>query len=82
VISPDGQSIAFIALNDLWMMKIGQAPVRLTSDTDRDADPRWTADSRFIYWSTDKNNASALAVDKIDVVTRERTRVAMIRASR
>jgi len=78
VISPDGQSIAFIALNDLWMMNIGQTPVRLTNDTDRDVDPRWTADSRFIYWSTDKNNAGALAVDKIDVVTRERTRVAMI----
>src|SRR5882757_2486727 len=90
VISPDGKSIAFIALNDLWMMKIGEAPddrgvdpqrtapVRLTNDTDRDVDPRWTADGRFIYWSSDKNNAGNLAVDKIDVVTRQRTRVAAI----
>jgi Tol biopolymer transport system component len=85
VISPDGRSVAFIALNDLWMMKIGEkgeksgeAPVRLTSDTDRDVDPRWTRDGRFIYWSTDKNNAGNLAVDKIDVVTRQRTRVAAI----
>jgi Tol biopolymer transport system component/imidazolonepropionase-like amidohydrolase len=96
VISPDGQSVAFIALNDLWMMKIGEAPerltnatdgdldprwtapVRLTNDTDRDVDPRWTADSRFIYWSTDRNNAGNLAVDKIDVATRQRTRVAAI----
>ena len=78
VISPDGSAIAFIALNDLWMMKSGQAPVRLTNDTDRDVDPRWTPDGRFIYWSTDKNNAGALAVDKIDVVTQERTRVAAI----
>ncbi|TMH21187.1 MAG: hypothetical protein E6H64_08845 [Betaproteobacteria bacterium] len=67
-----------IALNDLWMMKIGETPVRLTNDTDRDVDPRWTPDGRFIYWSTDKNNAGALAVDKIDVVTQERTRVAAI----
>jgi Tol biopolymer transport system component len=80
VISPDGKSLAFIALNDLWMMKIGEdeAPVRLTNDTDRDVDPRWTADGRFIYWSTDKNNAGNLAVDKIDVVTHRRTRVAAI----
>ena len=78
VISPDGKSIAFIALNDLWMMKIGEAPVRLTNDTDRDVDPRWTADGRFIYWSTDKNNAGNLAVDKIDVGTLKRTRVAAI----
>src|SRR5205814_328335 len=78
VISPDGTSVAFIALNDLWVMKIGEAPVRLTNDIDRDVDPRWTADGRFIYWSTDKNNAGAHAVDKIDVVTKQRTRVAMI----
>ena len=78
VISPDGTSVAFIALNDLWVMKIGEAPVRLTNDIDRDVDPRWTKDGRFIYWSTDKNNAGSLAVDKIDVVTRVRTRVAAI----
>jgi imidazolonepropionase-like amidohydrolase/Tol biopolymer transport system component len=78
VISPDGASIAFVALNDLWVMKIGDAPVRLTNDIDRDVDPRWTKDGRFIYWSTDKNNAGSLAVDKIDVVTHQRTRVAAI----
>ena len=39
VVSPDGNSVAFIALNDLWVMKIGQAPVRLTNDIDRDVDP-------------------------------------------
>ena len=78
VISPDGNSVAFVALNDLWVMKIGQAPVRLTDDIDRDVDPRWTADGRFVYWSSDKNNAGSLAVDKIDVVTKARTRVAAI----
>ena len=78
VISPDGESIAFIALNDLWVMRIGAAPVRLTNDTDRDVDPRWMPDSRSIYWSSDKNNAGNLAVDKIDVTTRVRTRVASI----
>ncbi len=78
VISPDGNSVAFIALNDLWVMKIGQKPERLTDDIDRDVDPRWTADGRFVYWSSDKNNAGSLAVDKIDVVTRARTRVAAI----
>ena len=78
VISPDGQRVAFIALNDLWVMKIGSAPERLTNDIDRDVDPRWTADGQFIYWSSDKNNAGSLAVDKIDIVTKRRTRVAAI----
>jgi Tol biopolymer transport system component/imidazolonepropionase-like amidohydrolase len=78
VISPDGKSVAFVALNDLWVMKIGEAPVRLTHDIDRDVDPRWTADGRFIYWSTDKNAAGVLVVDKIDVASHQRTRVASI----
>jgi Tol biopolymer transport system component len=78
VISPDGNSVAFIALNDLWVMKVGQKPERLTNDIDRDVDPRWTADGRSVYWSSDKNNAGSLAVDKIDVVTHARTRVAAI----
>jgi len=47
-------------------------------DIDRDVDPRWTADGQFIYWSSDKNNAGSLAVDKIDIVTKRRTRVAAI----
>jgi len=80
VVSPDGQRVAFIALNDLWVMKIGDAPERLTNDIDRDVDPRWTADGQFIYWSSDKNNAGSLAVDKIDIVTKRRTRVAAIQS--
>src|SRR6266566_8712700 len=59
-------------------MKIGEAPERLTKDIDRDVDPRWTADGQFIYWSSDKSNAGSLAVDKIDIVTKRRSRVAAI----
>jgi Tol biopolymer transport system component len=78
MISPDGQSVAFVALNDLWVMKIGQSPVRLTNDTDRDVDPMWTKDGKSLYWSSDKGNAGSLAMDKIDLATKVRTRVATI----
>ena len=78
VISPDGQSVAFVALNDLWVMKIGQSPVRLTNDTDRDVDPMWTKDGRAIYWSSDKGNAGSHAMDKINLATKVRARVAVI----
>ena len=63
-ISPDGQSVAFVALNDVWVMKIGEAPVRLTNDTDRDGNVQWTPDGNAVYFSREKGNAGALAVDR------------------
>lgn len=77
-LSPDGQSIAFVALNDVWVMKIGEAPVRLTNDTDRDGNVQWTADGTAVYFSTERGNAGALAVDRIQVATKARSRLAAI----
>ena len=78
VISPDGKSVAFVALNDVWVMTIGQAPVRLTNDTDRDGSPQWTADGSAVYFSSEKNNAGQLAVDQVTVATKARVRLAQI----
>jgi Tol biopolymer transport system component len=77
-ISPDGASIAFVALNDVWVMKIGQDPVRLTNDTDRDGSPQWTPDGTAVYFSSEKNNAGQLAIDQVNVTTKVRTRLAAI----
>lgn len=77
-LSPDGQSVAFVALNDVWVMRVGQAPARLTNDTDRDGNVQWTADGSSVYFSSEKGNAGALAVDQINVATRARTRLASI----
>jgi Tol biopolymer transport system component len=77
-LSPDGQSVAFVALNDVWVMKIGEAPVRLTNDTDRDGNVQWTADGSAVYFSTEKGNAGNLAIDRINVATKARTRLAAI----
>lgn len=78
VLSPDGRSIAFVALNDVWTMRIGEAPVRLTEDPDRDANPQWTPDGSAIYFSSERGNAGQLAVDRIDLASRTRTRLAAI----
>lgn len=75
-LSPDGKSVAFVALNDVWVMRIGQKPVRLTKDVDRDGDPQWTPDGKAIYFSTEKHNAGNLAVDRIEIASRKRTRLA------
>ena len=78
VISPDGKSVAFVALNDVWVMTIGQAPVRITHDTDRDASVQWTADGGAVYFSSDRGNAGQLAIDQVELATRTRTRLAAI----
>lgn len=79
-LSPDGRSVAFVALNDVWVMKIGEAPVRLTEDTDRDGNVQWTPDGAAVYFSTERGNAGALAVDRIEVASKARTRLAAIAA--
>lgn len=77
-LSPDGKSIVFVALNDVWVMAIGQAPVRLTNDTDRDGSPRWTPDGAAVYFSSEKNNAGQLTIDQVTIATKARTRLGAI----
>jgi len=54
VISPDGKSVAFAALGDLWLMPVGGKPENLTKDASYDLDPTWSPDGRFLAWSTDR----------------------------
>ena len=55
VLSPDGKSIAFSALGDLWLMpSAGGKPQNLTNDASYDLDPTWSPDGRTLAWSTDR----------------------------
>jgi Tol biopolymer transport system component len=54
VLSPDGRRIVFGALNDLWVMRIGERPRRLTDDGYLEADPAWSSDGRFLAYSSDR----------------------------
>ena len=53
-ISPDGRSVAFVALGDLWLLRIGGTPENLTNDRFLDAEPSWSPDGTRIAWSTDR----------------------------
>ena len=53
-ISPDGKSVAFAALGDLWLMSIGSKPENLTKDRFLDTEPAWSPDGKFLAWSTDR----------------------------
>jgi len=62
VLSPDGRRIAFIALNDLWQMRIGGRPRRITHDRYLEADPTWSPDGRRLAYSSDRAGSEDLYV--------------------
>ena len=53
-LSPDGGSVAFAALGDVWLMPIGGPPRNLTRDAHVDADPAWSPDGTMLAYSSDR----------------------------
>lgn len=53
-LSPDGERVAFVALNDLWVMEPGHDPVRLTDDAFIEWIPSWSPDGTRIYFNSDR----------------------------
>ncbi|MEK6398457.1 MAG: hypothetical protein V4734_10260, partial [Terriglobus sp.] len=55
VISPDGTQIAFVALNQLYVMPIGGEPRALTHDTFYKQGPVWSPDGKNLAYVTDRD---------------------------
>ncbi len=53
-LSPDGSSVMFVALNDLWLMPIDGKPQRLTDDDFHEVNPVFSPDGTHIAYSSDK----------------------------
>jgi len=77
VVSPDGRKIAYVGFDDrlqgyqvthLYVMDIdGKNSRVITADLDRDvADPRWSANSRSVYFSYDERGVRKLGVVTLD----------------
>lgn len=77
-LSPDGASVAFIALNDVWVMVLGQAPRRLTHDLDRDTGVQWTPSGGAVYFASDRGNGGHLAIDQVQLDSGVRARLAAL----
>ena len=54
VLSPDGKTIAFAALGDIYVMSLGGKPRNLTQDAAYDADPAWSPDGSHLVYASDK----------------------------
>src|SRR5690606_35263294 len=54
VLSPDGEHVAFRALNDIYTMQIGRRPQPLTGDHWWKSHPAWSPGGRRLAYSTDR----------------------------
>jgi Tol biopolymer transport system component len=54
VLSPDGKTIAFAALGDIYLMAVGGKPRNITNDAAYDTDPAWSPDGSQLVYASDK----------------------------
>ena len=53
-ISPDGRTVVFKALNDLWLLPVGGKASKLTQDSFYETDPVWSRDGKQLAYASDK----------------------------
>ncbi len=74
--SPDGRLICYRGQRDLFLVPAGGSaagpPSRLTRDDARDEAPEWSGDGRKVYFSSHRNNTTALWVVGVPDGTVER----------
>jgi Tol biopolymer transport system component len=61
-LSPDGKQVAFVALNQLYLMTIGQTPVALTHDEFYKQGPIFSADGKWLAYISDRNGIENIYV--------------------
>ncbi len=75
VISPDGTTIAFVALGDLWLVGTNGAdrvPRRVTNDVFVETNPVWAPDGKSLAYSSDRDGAVGLWLRDLAAATDRR----------
>jgi Tol biopolymer transport system component len=75
-LSPDGESVLFVALGDVWLMPIGGTPEKITDDQFHEVDPVFSADGSEIAYASDKAGTQDIYVQSVN--GNEETRVTSI----
>ncbi|MEX1211612.1 MAG: amidohydrolase family protein [Balneolaceae bacterium] len=65
-ISPDGQSIAFAALGDIWVQDRTGDPRQVTQTPWVELDPDWSPDGRKLAYASDQHGAMQLHVHDLE----------------
>ncbi|MDX2225400.1 MAG: amidohydrolase family protein [Rhodospirillaceae bacterium] len=77
VVAPDGATVAFAALGDIWLADRAGTARRLTDDAALDYDPAWSADGRSIAFVSDRSGKTEIwAHDLASGAQRQLTRTA------
>lgn len=64
-LSPDGSTVVFAALGDLWSMRIGSSPERLTDDPFVEVDPAFSPDGTRLVYASDREGGVDLYVREV-----------------
>ncbi|MET1076295.1 MAG: twin-arginine translocation signal domain-containing protein, partial [Umezawaea sp.] len=73
VLSPDAKTVAFRALNALWLLPVGGRPRRIADDGFFNSDPDWHPDGTALVFASDRGGTAALW--RHDVATGAQTRL-------
>jgi len=71
-LSPDGKQVAFVALNQLYLMRIdkpGRAPVALTHDTYYKQGPAWSPDGKTLAYVSDKDGIENIYLHDVSAMS-------------
>ncbi len=65
-LSPDGATIAFTALGDLWLWQRAGGTLQLTNDAFMDLDPVWSPDGTKLAFVSDRGGKMEIWIHKLD----------------